>query len=30
MSPVALGARHPEVYFSRRVDVVVWPLVRVD
>ncbi len=30
MSPVALGAQHPEVYFARRVDVVVWPLVAVD
>lgn len=30
MSPVALGAQHPEVYFSRRVDVAVWPLMRVD
>lgn len=28
MSPVALGAQHPEVYYSRRVDVAVWPLMR--
>ena len=24
-----LGSPHPEVYFSRSIDVVVWPLVRV-
>lgn len=26
LSAVGLGARHPEVYFSPRVDVVIWPL----
>lgn len=26
MSPLPLGARHPEVYFSPRVDVVLWSL----
>ena len=30
MSPIALGAQHPEVYFSRRVDVAIWPLAPVD
>lgn len=30
MSRIALGARHPEVYFSRRVDVAIWPLAPVD
>lgn len=29
MSPIALGPQHPEVYFSRRVDVVIWPLAPV-
>lgn len=26
MSPVALGAQHPDVYYSPQVDVVIWPL----
>jgi len=30
MSPVALGAQHPEVYYSRRVDVAIWPLAPAD
>lgn len=30
MAAVPLGARHPEVYFSPRLDVVVWPLERLD
>jgi len=29
MSPVALGALHPEVYFASSVDVILWPLTPV-
>jgi uncharacterized protein YqjF (DUF2071 family) len=29
MSTLPLGAPHPEVYFSPRVDVVLWPLTAV-
>lgn len=30
MSPVELGAQHPQVFFSRRVDVAIWPLAPVE
>lgn len=30
LSPLALGPQHPEVFFSPRVDVVVWPLVPIN
>ena len=29
LAEVKLGAMHPEVLFSKRVDVVVWPLERI-
>lgn len=30
LSPVPLKAQHPEVFFSPRVDVVVWPLEAIN
>ncbi len=29
LSDFRVGARHPEVLFSKRIDVVIWPLSRV-
>jgi uncharacterized protein YqjF (DUF2071 family) len=30
MAALPLGAPHPEIYFSRRVDVVLWPLIAIN
>jgi hypothetical protein len=30
LSEIPLGVMHPEVLFSRRLDVVMWPLEQIS